>query len=213
MPTNNPTEIAETKFTDAKGFTAEQRTAIVELAGKISMRDYKQGIAIMPPGSVDSLLNLAAAEFAQAKKVNGVAQWTDAELTFIRDAKATFSKKAVAEGAPGKRRAEFIAAHGLPAYEAERAKWGATTDVRVPGKSPYKNIKGLKKALNGTLEDTEFNRIFAADKIKKPKAEKSAPVKLTPGKVNGVSLTSLGELYKSDPAAAKREALRYGLKI
>jgi hypothetical protein len=168
----------------------------------------------MPPGSVDSLLNLAERELKQSAKVNGTTQWTDAELEFIRDAKATFSKKAVKEGAPAKRRAEFIQKHGIAAYEAERAKWGATTDVRVPGTvKPYKNIKGLKKALNGTLEDTEFNRIFNAEKIKTPNAAKSVPVKLAPGKVNGVSLTSLGELYKSDPAAAKREAARYGLKI
>jgi hypothetical protein len=185
--TNDPEIAALNICTDERGYDDAKRAAVVERAKELAIADGG-GIALLPRITVDSLIGQAAAQLDQeAKRKAMPKRWTDEELQKIRDGKNTFSKKAVAAGDPAARRAAYIKKHGLAEYEAERIKWQASTDVRVPGKSPYKGIKGLKKALRGEkLEDTGFNRqlhgenVFAngADAGKQSDKKSTNPYKL-----------------------------------
>jgi hypothetical protein len=164
--TNDPVIAAMSICTDDRGYDDEKRAAVVERAKELAIADGG-GIAQLPRGTVDSLIGQAAAQLDQeAKRKAMPKRWTDEELDKIRDGKNTFSKRAVAAGDPAARRTAYIKKHGLAEYEAEQIKWQASTDVRVPGKSPYKGIKGLKKALRGEkLEDTGFNRQMHGENV------------------------------------------------
>jgi len=212
---NDPEVLARTKFPD---YTDAQRVTIVEIAREMARKDGG-GIAILPKITVEALLNQADRAFTAAAKVKGDAPWTGAELDYIRDAKGMLSKKAVlAQGAtPAATRAAFIKKWGLEKYQAELVKWGATTDVRVPGISPYKNIKGLKKALRGErdLEPTEHNLNFSADRVKLPPKVKPTREQLAsnPFSAAGWNLTKQSQLFRLDENLCRSMAAVCGVKI
>jgi hypothetical protein len=88
--------------------------------------------------------------------------------------------------------------------------WGASATNLATHSNPYtKSVKKqMREARNGTLENTEHNRMFAADQIK-------APPKVKRPKVEGgpMTMTALSKLYLADPEAARAIAARSGLKI
>jgi len=211
--TNDPTKISAIKFADR---TDAQRLDNIERAKALAIADGG-GIAILPEITVISLLEQADAARVAAAKSKGEAQFTDAELTFIRDAKAAFGKKTTLAGEGGKKRSEFAKTYGVAKYEAEMKRWSATADVRKPGTSPYRGIKGLKKALRGTEEDTEFNRqILNPDRIAPPPKVKISKEQRrdNPWIADSWNVTRQGEIYKTLGAdVAGRMAAAAGLKI
>ena len=84
------------------------------------------------------------------------------ELERIEAAKLALGKKGIREGRPAFYRAEFIRRYGEAEYQAEKKKWGATDDVRVPGTNPYK--ARLREAKNtGKLPTNATSTVTVSD--------------------------------------------------
>ena len=211
--TNDPAKIAALKFAD---LTDEQRLDTIERARASAIADGG-GIAILPEITVISLLEQANAARIAAAKAKGEAQFSGQDLNRVRMARLGWGKDGV--DTPLKHRGEFLREFGEVEFKKEDAKWlkkNPTDKDIAPRRNPYKGVKGLKRALRGTEENTEFNQIFNADRIRTPK-----PLKLSkeaqrdnPFSAAAWSVTRQGEIYKTLGAdVANRMAAAAGVRV
>jgi hypothetical protein len=217
----NPEALAKQLWSDA---TPEQLAATIEEA-KADAKKFGGGIFGLPESVVISHLEAAHAKIMAKAKAAGTSDYTDAEIDFIRDVKNTYTKKALRQRKapdgsplapnPGTLRTNFIKKWGLEKHEEAMRITGATTDLRVAGKNPWKGNKAVKRALKGTEQDTPFNRIFAADRIATPPKVKLTPEQKgsNPFFAANWSLTKQSALYKLSPDLATSMATRAGVRI
>jgi hypothetical protein len=208
-------DIIKQKFPDA---TPEQIAKTNELTRAKAMA-AGGGIAQLytdSKSSAESLIGEAYREVTAKAKLKGAAQFTDTEIEYMRDAKATFGKKAVLAQNPGQRRNDFHKKYGDEKFQATKKLFNATDDVRVAGTNPWKGNKAVRRALKGEkLEATEFNMAMNPGQVARPK-----PAKLTadqkssnPFLAQNWNLTAQSRLYRLDPSLANSMAARAGIKI
>jgi hypothetical protein len=127
------------------GMSDAKLAEVVALAHETSRALDGVGANIQPRSSQESLLSMAYRQILEAEKAAaGPKAWTSADLEKVQDAAMAFGKRG--QDAPLKHRGEYVKKYGVAAYEAERAKWGASASNFASGKNPYKG-QGLKKAL------------------------------------------------------------------
>jgi hypothetical protein len=120
---------------------------------------------------------------------------------------------------PLKFRGEFLTEFGEVEYQKESAKWMKKTPTdkdTAPRRNPYKGVKGLKRALRGTEENTEFNQTFNADRIMKPPKVKLSKEQRrdNPWADGSFNATRQGQIYRDLGAdVANRMAAAVGKKI
>lgn len=158
--------------------------------------------------AAESVIKEAIAETVTKAKLKGETDLGIPEMTKIEGERLAFGKAGALS--PLKHRGDYVKKYGQAAYDASMKVWGASATDLKPRKNPYTKAvkKQLREALTGTLEDTSFNRVFNSDQIKKP--SKVKPPKLAGGPM---TMTQLGQLFKSDPVAARAIAAKSGLKI
>ena len=166
--------------------------------------------------SAESLITETYGEVSAKAKLKGAAQFTDAEIEYIRDAKATFGKKAVLAQNPGQRRNDFHKKYGDEKFQATKKLFNATDDVRVAGTNPWRGNKAVKRALKGEkLVSSEFNLAMHPDQIARPKPAKLSPEQKSsnPFLAQNWNLTAQSRLYRLDPGLCASMAARAGIKI
>ena len=207
---NDPAELARTKF---PGFTDEQRVAIVERARELARKDGG-GIALLPPASVDSLLNQAERDIKAAAKSKGETDFTADDLDYMNAARLAFGK--AGQDKPMAHRGDFVRKYGVEKYNAEMTKWGASPTNFAPCKNPYgkRAKKALKAAREGILEPTAFNTALHGDQVKPPKVKLTKEQKAgNPFSAASWNLTEQGRLVRSNPSLAAAMAAREGVTI
>jgi len=203
-------KMAKEKFPD---HSPERLAAVIAQAAKLGKAMPEGGgLAVFDVPQIGALLAVADRDVLEAEKLKGHSPFTEAQTEKMRDILDTFTKRGVkpVNDNPGERRNNFHKKYGEAAYQEAKKITGSTDDVRVAGRNPWKGNKAVKRALKGErdLPDTEFNRVFNADRIPLPPKPPKVKVKGGP-----MSMTELGALYKSDPAAARALAAANGLKI
>jgi hypothetical protein len=141
-------------------------------------------------------------------KAKGETDVTASDLAECEAGRLAFGNAGAA--APLKHRGEYIRKYGQAKYDAAMKLWGASATDLTPRKNPFTKPvrRAMREAREGTLEATPFNLTFNADQVRAPPKPPKVKVKGGP-----MTMTELGALYKSDPAAARAIALKNGLKI
>ena len=160
--------------------------------------------------AAESVIKEAISETMVKAKLKGETDLGGPELTALEGERLAFGKAGILS--PLKYRGDYLKKYGQAAYDAAMKRWGASATNLTPHSNPYtkKVRKQMRAAREGTLENTEFNQTFHADEIVKPKPPKVKAPKLDAANPN---LTQIGQLFKTDPAAARAAAARIGLKI
>jgi hypothetical protein len=208
----DPEALAKKLWADA---TPDILAATVE-AAKDDAHTFGGGLGGMPESVVKSHLEAAHAKVTATAKLNGAAQFSAAELEYMTDVRNTYTKRATRAGDPGVRRAKFITKYGLEKHQEAMKITGATTDLRVPGRNPWKGNKAVRRAFKAAeVLPTEFNQIFNADQIAKPPKVKLSPEQKgsNPFTAANWNLTAQSKLYKLNPGLCASMAAKAGVRL
>jgi hypothetical protein len=184
-------------------------------------KTFGGGLGGMPESTIRSHLEAAHAKVTAAAKLNGSAGFAADDLEYITDVRNTYTKRALrqridASGKtlapnPGTLRAAFIRKYGIEKHNEAMKLTGATTDLRVAGRNPWKGNKAVKAAFKATqVEDSSFNRVFNSERIAQPlKAKPTQEQKSSnPFLAQNWNLTAQSKLYKLSPDLASSMAAR-----